>query len=713
MKKQRILKSGIASLLVVVLVFGLFQIMPQNVSTTYAAENDANVKTIAGLGTNVIANPVVPTSVDDLWIGSYVYFGKYNSSPVKYRVLDNETNVFGGTTMLLDCDTILWAGDNPSSVFHPSYAEWGDSNLKRYLNSEKANDDSYDYSETGFLTTSFSNVEENAIARSTKRAPVNGDGNGGSILYDFAKLNGEKIFLLDHQEVTNESYGYINDNYDIGGIEGRIKTGTTDQWWWLRSYYQYVSAKGTGVVRESGDLSFCEFGSSRPGVSPALNINLSSVLFTSVITGTVGETGAEYKLTITDSNMTIAGNGAVTREGDTVTIPYVIGGTNSTNATQVSVLILDKEYTVGNTNNAEMIFYGALNDEKLFTLPTELSDKVCGRDYYTYIIAEDVNGTYETDYASEPVKISIPWVTKAMNFGTNGMVNPIVPTSTEDAWIGSYVYFGTYEGNPVKYRVLDSETTVYGGTTMLLDCDSILWNGQFGEYRDHLWEHSFLKTELNGTFLDNNFTTLEKNAIAESSVESHNLTTDSNSGVNVSNSSKDLFGEYVSLNNEKVFLLDVEEISNNAYGYSMVDGNSKYRKKQGSGDGSWWLRSPVRQDERAVGYIGSEGEITSYYSSNEYGVSPAMNVNLSSILFTSASGMNKSSYLTTDSTKIGTTTGAEWKLTLSDAGKTVQITDNEKVIKSTNGTITVPYTYTDTATTNIPKTMLKLCIMEH
>ena len=39
------------------------------------------------------------------------------------------------------------------------------------------------------------------------------------------------------------------------------------------------------------------------------------------------------------------------------------------------------------------------------------------------------------------------------------------------------------------------------------------------------------------------------------------------------------FGEYVSLNNEKVFLLDVEEISNNAYGYSMVDWNSEYRKK--------------------------------------------------------------------------------------------------------------------------------------
>lgn len=46
---------------------------------------------------------------------------------------------------------------------------------------------------------------------------------------------------------------------------------------------------------------------------------------------------------------------------------------------------------------------------------------------------------------------------------------------------GKYVYFGTYDtdgdgkAEPVKYRVLDSNTTVFGGTTMLLDCDSVLW----------------------------------------------------------------------------------------------------------------------------------------------------------------------------------------------------------------------------------------------
>ncbi len=57
----------------------------------------AEGKTITGLGTGAITNPAGSGS----W--SYVYFGKYNGNPVKYRVLSKNTNGFGGTTMLLDC----------------------------------------------------------------------------------------------------------------------------------------------------------------------------------------------------------------------------------------------------------------------------------------------------------------------------------------------------------------------------------------------------------------------------------------------------------------------------------------------------------------------------------------------------------------------------------------------------------------------------------
>lgn len=110
MKELKVrLKRGLASLLAVVLIVGLLPIMPGNRITTQAAESDATAKTIAGLGTGIIADPVAPTSISDVWTGSYVYFGTYgandegNPKPVKYRVLDNNTTVFSadGTTQTM------------------------------------------------------------------------------------------------------------------------------------------------------------------------------------------------------------------------------------------------------------------------------------------------------------------------------------------------------------------------------------------------------------------------------------------------------------------------------------------------------------------------------------------------------------------------------------------------------------------------------------
>ena len=43
-------------------------------------------KTITGLGTGAITDPVAPVADTDAWGGSFVYYGKYNGQPVKYRV---------------------------------------------------------------------------------------------------------------------------------------------------------------------------------------------------------------------------------------------------------------------------------------------------------------------------------------------------------------------------------------------------------------------------------------------------------------------------------------------------------------------------------------------------------------------------------------------------------------------------------------------------
>lgn len=399
MKKEKLLKRGLASLLAAVLAVGLLPMMPGNMATVKAADGD---KTIAGLGTGMIADPTVPSADTDAWKGSYVYFGTYGGNSVKYRVLDSNTTVFGGKTMLLDCDSILethaFDEDGHANTGYTNANEWAGSDIRTYLNGT-------------FLTNTnnFSATEQSAIASSTKSVADGTDGNGWSYL-SYASLSDDKIFFLDAKEATNTSYGYSNTN---SGAVNRKKTGGNASWW-LRSAGT-VTPIHAGVVDSDGPIFNYFVDYNAVGVSPAFNINLSSVLFTSVISGTKGETGAEYKLTLLDNDMTIAGNGNVSRSGGTVTVPYTISGTNSGSATQVSVLILDKEYTAGNTNGATVLAYEKLAVDSFsvtgtgtFTLPAELLDKTCGTDYYAYIIAEDVNGEKETDYASTPVSITVP-----------------------------------------------------------------------------------------------------------------------------------------------------------------------------------------------------------------------------------------------------------------------------------------------------------------
>ena len=692
MKKEKLLKRGLASLLAAVLAVGLLPMMPGNMATVKAADGD---KTIAGLGTGMIADPTVPSADTDAWKGSYVYFGTYGGNSVKYRVLDSNTTVFGGKTMLLDCDSILethaFDEDGHANTGYTNANEWAGSDIRTYLNGT-------------FLTNTnnFSATEQSAIASSTKSVADGTDGNGWSYL-SYASLSNDKIFFLDAKEATNTSYGYSNTNSDAAN---RKKTGG-NAYWWLRSA-RTDNTNNAGRVFSGGNIVLLRVNSGKGGVSPAFNINLSSVLFSSVISGTKGETGAEYKLTLLDNDMTIAGNGNVSRSGDTVTVPYTISGSNSGSVNQISVLITDKVYT---DSNAQVMHYGALdisagNGTGTFTLPAELSDKVCGTDYYAYIIAEDVNGEKETDYASEPVSITVPakpWeapTVNAINIGTPGIIDPAVPTSTSDAWKGCYVYFGTYGGNPVKYRVLDNNTSVFGGTTMLLDCDSILWAGTNGDNQSsafdddsNVWANSNIRTYLNGTFLTSNFSTAEHSAIA-SSTKSVADGTDGNGCSYLS---------YASLSDDKIFFLDAKEATNTSYGYSNTNSGAENRKKTG-GNAYWWLRSAHPVYPSDAGLVHSDGYIGIDNVSFDFvGVSPAFNINLSSVLFSSVSGTSKSSALTAASSQIGETTGTEWKLTLADTGKTVQVIEDKKVIKAADGTITVPYTYTDAATAEAEK----------
>ena len=92
------------------------------------------------LGTRDIDDPAVPSSKDAKWKGDYVYFGKSNLEPIKFRVLDTDTDLFTHEsrekTLFLDSDVLLYDDflDNTEGT------KWNSSSLRTYMNHKLLND---------------------------------------------------------------------------------------------------------------------------------------------------------------------------------------------------------------------------------------------------------------------------------------------------------------------------------------------------------------------------------------------------------------------------------------------------------------------------------------------------------------------------------------------------------------------------------------------
>ena len=422
-------KSGrriLSFILTAVMVFAILPVFSKPM-VVKAADGD---KTIASLSTGAINNPTAPANKDTAWSGNYVWFGTYNGNPVKYRVLSNATTEYSGNTgaktIFLDCDSILFEtafdDDGDPNTGATKDNEWQYSDLKDKLNGDM------------FLTGSY-NGEKNftaqeiaAIANSTKAGytltEITSFVTGSDTWFrEYIGLTGEQIFVLDVNDTLNTAYGYSdycgrNTDGSNGweNVDNRKKSSVDrgDWYWWLRTPYYGGYYAATPDIEGRTDGVFV--GYVECGVSPAFNINLSSIIFSSLITGTDGNGAEEYKLTVADGNINIAlaTSKYAMLSGDTVSIPYTITGTNKTNATQVSYLILDKAYTTGNTNGASILSYGKLDTGSTFSTDgtgtfnftnTGLDASKWGTDYKVYILAEDVNGDKLTDYASTPEEI--------------------------------------------------------------------------------------------------------------------------------------------------------------------------------------------------------------------------------------------------------------------------------------------------------------------
>ncbi|MCR5343992.1 MAG: leucine-rich repeat domain-containing protein [Butyrivibrio sp.] len=344
-------------------------------------------KTITGLGTGSIANPVKGSGQ---W--NYVYYGKYDDESVKYRVLDVDSSDYGRKeTMLLDCDNVLYMLKPGSKT-----------GLLEDLNDQ------------GFLDHDgvFTDAERLSIALSKKDARSQTDGVG--VEGAFEQLRGSKIFALDPAEATNTTYGYRNSTTELlieSNRKKRTLKGNSLEKWWLRldedSELTDKVKKKLYVIDYDGDIE-TEYTSRASGVSPAFNVERSSILFSSLVSSNT------YKLTLIDPALGTMENVKCETNGNIARISFKYPQTSYNENLSFSVVLLKDRYEAGMTvrNTSDFAYIpvdvtsttqqGSGNKkynyvEGTFTIPSGYENL-----QFPYLVSEKIGEATETDYASAP-----------------------------------------------------------------------------------------------------------------------------------------------------------------------------------------------------------------------------------------------------------------------------------------------------------------------
>ena len=336
---------------------------------------------------------------------SYIYYGTWRNSPVKWRVLDTKANTGEADALFLLTDECLYPlpGDlyacyiqfNPANK--PNRHLWKDSTLQDW-----------------FKNTFYSGA--NSAFTSAERALISATTQAGSVYlykapndpsyfppmrFQICALEAEYVFAPSIQDIMNADYGFTDSESRIAGPSNSLGPGTR---YWLRSFE--ISEQLPFMVGENASL-MGDWGDNPSAVRPAMNLSTAgdNILFISAAEGgkpsggltEIGEyAGNEWKLTLLDSSrsgfaVTTTDLSAYTR-GGTVKLGYT-GAKTGTNE-YVSAMILD---AAGNP-----AYYGrssaALTDENgtaEITIPA-LSEGT----YTLKVFNEQYNGDKMTDLAS-------------------------------------------------------------------------------------------------------------------------------------------------------------------------------------------------------------------------------------------------------------------------------------------------------------------------
>lgn len=266
---------------------------------------------------------------------------------------------------------------------------------------------------------------------------------------------------------------------------------------------------------------------------------------------------------------------------------------------------------------------------------------------------------------------------KAIQLVDSGSADNIGGGQADSIYFGTYLQSsdgsGGYNNDPIKWRVLENAN----GELFLLSDQNLDVQPYNTSNTSITWEKSTIRSWLNGyganenndgidyssdNFKNTAFSGGEQSAIAQTYVD--NAT---QSGGNDTT--------------DKIFFLSIEEANNSGYfpdgDFSRLAINNDYvagRNNSMSGAGAedyWWLRSPGTNDSNAAdvtddGYLNYGHGVDSWYIAAR----PAFNLNLNSVLFTSAAttadGGKADSTVDSNLTPVENYSGNEWKVTLRD-----------------------------------------------
>lgn len=479
-KKQTISRLLICCFLTFALVLSGFSINALNV---FAVDDSASVALDATSSKSVNLGSSAIAVSNDGWNksdGSYVNYGTYNNTPIKFRVLSKT-----GDTLLLDCDSILWmdeyhalTGDEDLTL---ALKEYSTSDIRVYLKDAKDNNN------VSLLTDKEkANVTStNLSASSPKRYRPEGYGNVGdeTVYFEDDASDGNYMFPL----TTGEAYEF----YPVWKDAWKSVLGSTDIGpTWTRSacwenesvdieedniglvisiLYPNPQDEGTGLVMQSPTSEV------ENGVSPAMNLKIDNVMMTSdasfnksgAVTKVSSTSSKEWNLTYVDNSLTATVERGTLLD-DTMTIPYTVSGDG---ATQMSVMITSGDKDAEGT---EVLAYGKMADVSgasgtgTFTMPSDLPDG-----FKVYVLAENASGT--VDFASVATEVS--YDTKyTVSFETNGGTPAIESQIVDEGKVATEpeeeltkennTFDGWYSDSSFEGEQFDFETPITQTTTL-------------------------------------------------------------------------------------------------------------------------------------------------------------------------------------------------------------------------------------------------------